>query len=259
MDPARTASAQLTWMRSLVVALGLFALVTTADARVKHKPRAKKRVAHVTAVKHVEIHGPISGQSVGAPWDGRLRDAARLPEGDGYVIRRPWRSFGTRATVDFIERAITEVREEFPDVHVLAIGDISAEHGGPITEHHSHQSGRDADIGLVYNEQPDGFPQNFVRATEDNLDAEATLALVRAFADTANEDGGAQVMFLDFEVQGILYRWAKEHGMDDDLLDRLFQYPHGRGSSEGLVRHEPNHDNHVHVRFKCPRGDTACR
>jgi murein endopeptidase len=151
------------------------------------------------------------------------------------------------------------LRDQFPDVHVLAIGDLSAEHGGPITEHHSHQSGRDADLGLIYNEVPQGFPQNFVRATEDNLDAEATLALVRELADTAADNGGVQVMFLDFQVQGILYRWAKQHGVDEDTLDHLFQYPHGRGASEGLVRHEPNHDNHLHVRFKCPRGDSACR
>jgi murein endopeptidase len=153
---------------------------------------------------------------------------------------------------------VTDIREQFPDAHVLAIGDLSAEHGGPISEHHSHQSGRDADIGLIYTSQPEGFPQSFVRATEGNLDEAATFALVSAFADTAREDGGVQVMFLDFEVQGMLCRWARAHGVDDDTLDRLFQYPHGRDSSEGLVHHEANHDNHLHVRFRCPRGDSAC-
>jgi hypothetical protein len=65
-------------------------------------------------------------------------------------------------------------------------------------------------------------------------------------------------MFLDFKVQGLLYEWAKEHDVDEDVLDKLFQYPH-RGASTGLVRHEPNHDNHLHVRFKCPNRDSACR
>jgi len=205
------------------------------------------------------VHGPVLGQSIGAPWDGYLRDAARLPDGDGYVIRRPWRAYGTRTTVDYVLRAITDVREQFPDAHVLAIGDLSAEHGGPITEHRSHQTGRDADLGLVYREKPDNFPHDFVTATEDNLDCAATFALITEFADTARADGGVQVMFLDFDVQGIIYRWAKDQGIDDDKLDRLFQYPHGRDSSEGLVRHVPNHDNHLHVRFRCPRADTACR
>jgi murein endopeptidase len=66
-------------------------------------------------------------------------------------------------------------------------------------------------------------------------------------------------MFLDFKVQGLIYRWAKEHDVSDARLERIFQYPHGRGANDGLIRHEPNHDNHLHVRFKCPSGDTACR
>jgi hypothetical protein len=252
-------------MRLLAVALSILAFTAVADAKVKGK-RPTKHATHATKKKRsarakdrVVIHGPIKGQSVGAPWSGMLRDAAELPDGDGYVIRRPWRRFGTRATVDYIERVVSDVRDQFPDAHVLAIGDISAEHGGQITEHHSHQSGRDVDIGLIYKHKPAAYPASFVTATEDNLDCEATYALVAGFAATADEPGGAQVIFLDYDVQRLLYDWAKEHDVDEDLLDKTFQYPHGRGSSAGLVHHEPNHDNHIHVRFKCPRGDSACR
>lgn len=242
-------------MRVCVVLLAI--LGVTAVAEAKRHPRPK----HATRAKHparVALPEPVSGQSVGAPWQGRLQDATRLPDGDGYHIRRPWRSFGTRSTVELVERVIHAWRDEFPDAHVLAIGDLSAEHGGAITEHHSHQSGRDADIGLIYNEQPRGYPESFITATDDNLDCEATFALVEDFASTAHDDGGAQVMFLDFNVQGMLYRWAKDHGVDDDELAHLFQYPR-RGQSVGLVRHEPNHANHLHVRFKCPREDGSCQ
>jgi hypothetical protein len=228
---------------------------TSAQARPHH---AKKHVANPTKHREVAVALPSVGQSIGAPWAGRLREPARLPDGDGYVIRRPWRAFGTATTVDHVEHVVTEWREQFPESHVLAIGDLSAEHGGAITEHHSHQSGRDADIGLVYNEKPRGYPENFIEATADNLDCEATFALVEGFAQTAKEDGGAQVMFLDFNVQGMLYRWAKDHDVDDAELERLFQYPHGRGSNAGLVHHEPNHSNHLHVRFRCARVDSSC-
>lgn len=249
-------------MRSLVVALSLLALTATASARPHRKhsthddgPR-RKRVAK--ARTQIVIHGPIRGQSVGAPWSGRLRNPAQLAEGDGFHIRRPSRSYGTRTTVDFVARVVTDMREQFPDSHVLAIGDLSAQAGGAITEHHSHQSGRDADIGLIYHEKPEGYPDNFVTATESNLDPAATFALVDGFTATAGDDGGAQVIFLDFEVQGILVRWAKDHDVDGDKLAQMFQYPH-RGASTGFVRHEPNHANHLHVRFKCPRNDSACR
>ena len=248
-------------MRSFVVVLTLLAAFGTADARTRHhaKPKVAKRVEHTRKRSQVALHEVVRGQSVGAPWQGQLQSPSRLPEGDGYHIRRPWRSFGTRRTVELVERAVTDTIEAFPEKHVLAIGDLSAEHGGQITEHRSHQSGRDADIGLYYNEQPAGYPASFVPATEDNLDCAATWGLISAFVAEAGEDGGVQVMFLDFKVQGILYHWAQEHDVSESKLERVFQFPHGRGASDGLIRHEPNHDNHLHVRFKCPSDDTSCR
>jgi hypothetical protein len=227
----------------------------------KHKA-AKKRAARISTMRErdrVEIRELMRGQSIGAPQDGRLQHATQLLPGDTYHIRRPYRAFGTSTTVEFVERAIAETFEAYPDQHVLAIGDISAESGGPITEHHSHQSGRDADIGLFYKEQPAGYPRWFIPADEDNLDCAATFKLIERFLATTNEDGGAQVIFLDFDVQGLIYDWAIDSGISERRLGRIFQYPHGRGAPEGLVRHEPNHDNHLHVRFRCPSDDTSCR
>ncbi|HET7502672.1 MAG TPA: penicillin-insensitive murein endopeptidase [Kofleriaceae bacterium] len=275
-------------MRALVglaVALGLLLVSPLADAKSQHRPEpqavkhsrdrsrravrgkatkakpTKARAARTSAVRghdHLEIRERAAGQSIGAPWDGRLADASQLPPGDGYHIRRPERSFGTETTIELVERAIGETLDAFPDEHVLAIGDISAEAGGLITQHRSHQSGRDVDVGLFYKQQPDGYPASFVHADEDNLDCAATFKLLESFLATANDDGGVLMVFLDFEVQGILYRWALDHGVSERRLERIFQYPHGRGSSEGLVRHEPNHDNHMHVRFRCQASDTAC-
>ncbi|HEY5950602.1 MAG TPA: penicillin-insensitive murein endopeptidase [Kofleriaceae bacterium] len=272
-------------MRSLVVAIGLLAFTASADAKPRRakktvaskiekssksskraktadKSRGKKRsrIAMGTR-KHprVEIHGPIVGQSVGAPWSGWLRDAAKLEEGDGWYIRRPYRAYGTRTTVDYVQRVLGDIADRFPDIHDIAVGDISAEHGGRISEHSSHQSGRDIDVGLIFTEKPAGYPSSFVTGTADNLDLEATFVLVEEFAKTSADSGGVQMIFLDFKVQGLLYNWALENGETEDYLAKLFQFPHGRGSSEGIVRHEPNHTDHIHVRFRCPAGDSACR
>jgi hypothetical protein len=226
------------------------------------KTRGKKRSRVALATrKHprIEIHGPIVGQSVGAPWQGWLRDAAKLPESDGWYIRRPYRAYGTRATVDYVDRVLSDIVDRFPDIPTIAVGDISAEHGGRISEHSSHQSGRDIDIGLIFNEKPAAYPQAFVVGTEDNLDLEATFVLVEEFAKTAHEPGGVQMIFLDFKTQGLLYNWALQNGESEEYLGKLFQFPHGRGSSDGIVRHEPNHCDHIHVRFRCPAGDSACR
>jgi hypothetical protein len=264
-------------MRTLAaVALSLL-LASTASAKpAAHHAAAGKHAGHAShpaparrshrlaepvrhGVKRVVERLPIVGQSIGAPWGGSLHEASELPEGDGYTIRRPQRAFGTRTTIEYVSRVIAEVRQKFPDQHELAIGDISAEHGGPITQHRSHQAGRDIDIGLFYYEKPPSYPNDFVHATADNLDCEATFALITGFAGTMHEDGGAQMIFLDYDVQGLLYDWAKDHGVSDERLGELLQYPHGRSSGESLVRHWPGHDNHIHVRFKCPDADTSCR
>lgn len=284
-------------MRSLVVALGLLAFSASADAkRSSHPAKAKptvaaaakaKRVASgdvstrkpskrdskrggggkrgkklVLAMRHrryVMPRGPIEGQSLGAPWAGALHDPAMLEAGEGYVIRRPWRAYGTSAMVDIVERVLTDVADRFYDTHPIAVGDMSQQIGGRITDHSSHQSGRDVDIGLIFKQKPQGYPESFVVGTADNLDLEATFVLVEEFAKTAATAGGVQIMFLDFKLQGLLYDWALENGENPEYLAKLFQYPHGRGQCAGIVRHEPNHSDHVHVRFQCPTGDAHCQ
>jgi hypothetical protein len=197
-------------------------------------------------------------QSIGRPWKGQLRSATRLGYGDGYVLRRPDRTYGTWTSVEYVTQALAELRRKFPRLHPIAIGDLSLQFGGPISEHKSHQSGRDVDIGLCFHRRPEGYPDRFVIATEDTLHAAATWAMISAFADTAELDGGVDMMFLDFAVQGMVYRWALAEGLDRNRLDRVFQYPHGRGAAVGLVRHEPHHADHLHIRFRCSAAETHC-
>ena len=201
--------------------------------------------------------GTKKGQSKGSPWDGSLKSAVKLPSGKGYHIRRPARAYGTTHAVNHVQRAIKAVRKRFPRVHTLAIGDFSAKKGGSISEHRSHQSGRDVDIGFYFKKKPKGYPDNFVGHDEATLDLAATWALLHAFARTADSANGVQAIFVDFDVQEKLYEWAKDHGVPVDHLDRVFQYPDEDGS--GLVRHHPNHHDHFHIRFKCPRGDRGCK
>ena len=245
-------------MRALLLVLVGLMLSTTADA----KPRRKKRIATMVRSETNELlkqKPKQRGQSIGAPWSGSLRNATKFRDIDRAHVRRPQRAFATRTTIDFTRQAIKDVLADFPELHDYAIGDFSSARGGFISEHHSHQSGRDVDLGLFYKEQPDGYPENFVTADEKTLDARAMWRLISKLDKTRNEDGGVQVMFLDFELQGVIYKWARKAGVSDERLDRVFQFPHGRGSSSGLVRHEPNHGNHLHVRFKCADADVNCR
>ena len=194
----------------------------------------------------------------GAAVVGRARPVAAssinssLSDGDGYHLRRPSRGYGASHVVEHLQHAIAEVRALYPDVHTLAIGDLSAREGGKLGNHLSHQTGLDVDVGFYYTKVPGGYPESFAPAT-DALDLEATWALLVAFAQTAQLDTGVSMIFLDYDVQARLYKWAKSRGTPDDDLARLFQYPRGRSELAGLVRHWPHHGDHLHVRFKSGR------
>lgn len=229
-----------------------------ADADAAAVPAAAPASAPAPAPASAAPARRIHGQSIGSPWAGRLQDATRLQIGDGTLIRHPWRAFGTKTTVEHVRHAVRTTLAAFPKIHTLAIGDLSADHGGWISDHQSHRSGRDADIGLFYKHKPAGYPESFVRATDDNLDRAATWALLTNLLETHDKDGGVQIVFLDYDVQGLLYRWAQTNGVKQQTLERIFQYPHGRGTSYGVVHHEPNHDNHLHVRFHCAKADADC-
>ena len=204
-----------------------------------------------TPVRNAAAHDATArggDESIGAPWAGALAHPAKLETGDGYVVRRPSRAFGAKHVVDHLRASIGEVRALYPDVHTLAIGDLSAEHGGKISDHHSHQSGLDVDVGFYFTKLPAGAP-TFIEANA-SLDLEATWALLAAFARTAALDDGVEMIFLDYDVQRRLYDYAKRRGTPERELDFMFQYPHGRDELTGLVRHWPGHANHMHVRFR---------
>ena len=187
--------------------------------------------------------------SVGEPWHGQLRHGRALPASEAYAIRRPTHAYGTTHVVDELRAAIADVRARYTDVHPLAIGDLSAEHGGKLADHLSHQSGLDVDVGFYFTKVPVGYPAAFVAANPD-FDLEANWALLVAFTRTSAEPGGVQMIFLDYDVQARLYRYALGHGASRDDLARVFQYPRGKDTPAGIVRHWPAHGDHFHVRYK---------
>ena len=201
----------------------------------------------------------VLGQSRGHTNSGRLRRPTRLHKGKGYFIRRAHRSYGAEHTVAYTKRMVRSVRRQFPKVHTLAIGDISAVKGGKITRHASHQSGRDIDIGFYFRRKPSGYPSSFVVATTKNLHFGATWKMLREFVELANRPLGVEKIFMSYSTQRILYKMAKKRGIPERQLRAMFQYPRGKFASEGFIRHEPGHDEHIHVRFKCPPKDAGCK
>jgi LysM repeat protein len=199
------------------------------------------------------------GQSVGKPHRGKLVGGVQLPYDKSYYRRRTARAYGAAHTVAYTKQAIASVRTRYPKVHRLAIGDLSREGGGSLPGHRSHQSGRDVDLGLYYRKRPKVYPKEFAPGDGKNLDLAATWALVDALLATRKLAGGVEHIFLDYGLQRLLYKYAKEHGASKKLLAEVFQYPHGKGRGGTLIQHVPAHHDHIHVRYKCPAGDRGCK
>ncbi len=190
---------------------------------------------------------PPSSVSLGSPNHGALMNGVRMPDASAWTVVNPERAWGTRETIASIVRAIVAVNEAFPSSPKLYVGDISAERGGYIRPHHSHQSGRDVDLGLYYTKGPAWF----VRARADNLDRPRSWELLRALI----ADPNVEMIFVDRSIQRLLKEYAVKHGETRERLDALFD--ERSAFSDRLIRHEWGHLTHFHVRFKSARAVEA--
>lgn len=192
---------------------------------------------------------PPSGHalSIGRPNLGALVNAVSMTDGPEWVVVNPERAYGTEETIASLVAAIHAVNEAYPGSPKVYVGDISAEHGGHIRPHHSHQSGRDVDLGLYYKKGPAWF----VRARADNLDVPRSWELVKALV----RDPNVEVMFVDRSIQRLLKAYAVKTGESPERVDALFD--ERSAFSDRLIRHEWGHLTHIHVRFKCPMAREA--
>lgn len=201
--------------------------------------------------------GPLSSMSsvrpgavgVGPPNDGSLVNGVRIPEGPGYRLRFPKSAYGTTHAVTQFVRAMDRFSTQTDYPRRIAVGTMSRQRGGRVGSHESHQTGRDLDVRLPRRADIPrwwGFKPS-------RIDWHTTWTLVRALAET-----DVEVIFVDYRMQRRLYKAAKASGASEEERARLIQYPRGSHARLGLVRHEPGHDKHMHVRFGCGPCEVEC-
>jgi LysM repeat protein len=176
---------------------------------------------------------------------GVLQGGVQLPPGSHYHVKWSGAAWGTAETIRHIQSAVSIYKRKLPGGPKVHVGDISKQSGGKFSPHLSHQHGRDVDVGYVL-EGKYAHETRFRSANGDSLDVARTWALVKAFVDTND----VTYIFMDYRIQKRLYEYAQKHGVSEDTLDELFQYPRGRGRTHGLIRHWKGHVNHFHVRFR---------
>lgn len=195
--------------------------------------------------------------SIGSPHSGRQVRAKKL-RGDAvlHILKKGSDAvFGHPSLILMLHRSAKQVAKKVPGSK-LVVGDLSSENGGALVGHHSHQSGRDADV-LFYARDEKGkpvVPKKFVqydangKATDGSgmvFDDERNWLLVESWSK--DKRAGLKYVFVARWLRQRLLSFALKNPKYKDHVQEaagLFLQPEGA---------EP-HDDHFHVRIKCPSG-----
>jgi penicillin-insensitive murein endopeptidase len=195
-------------------------------------------------------------QSIGSYNSGCLSGAVALPlSGKGYQVMRLSRKryYGHTSLVEFI-RELGEISAD-RKLGTLLIGDLGQARGGPtLSGHRSHQTGLDVDIWFL-----------LAKHLDDRL-------------LTAHErESWSAPSVVDMASDAVDYRqWSEAHEKVLEAaarlpeVERIFVNPSIKkvlcqnkdaASSTWLRKIRPwwKHDDHFHVRLKCPEGNPHCQ
>ena len=188
-------------------------------------PERRAEPAVTTASARVDWH---RATSVGLQYAGRLVDGTQLPvEGPDWVTWNPktdsspnlaGRLYGHERTVRTVLAVLAAYRNAHPDAPRVVIGDLSFSHGGRMDQHVSHQNGLDVDVYYPRLDRQLRAP-----TASRHIDHRLAQELLDGFVAS-----GAKVVFVGFST--------------------------GLRGDGGVVVPYPNHENHMHVRFRQPSG-----
>lgn len=190
--------------------------------------------------------------SIGRPSGGTLENGVQLRSGPWWEVHDRAHAFVTREAAAALDRGFRAVEARWPRSPRIEIRDASAEHGGPLHGHHSHQSGRDVD--LAYYRHGCAPSCTHHRVTPEDLDAERVWAMLDVWLRARVVD----YIFIDHALQEPLYRAARASGATASELARWFQWPGDVERHVGVIRHAHGHRDHLHVRFACAEHDREC-
>jgi penicillin-insensitive murein endopeptidase len=203
-------------------------------------------------------HAPAErAESVGSPNDGHLKGGVHVDLSRPYFRVVPvYESgdvrWGHPQLINMIDRAARAVHKRFPG-SVLDVGDLSQRGGGDLLRHHSHESGRDADLGfyVVDAKGKQVHARTFIKF--DTAMASPTVPGARydmprnwAFVQELLTDPVAHVshIFIAEWIRHEVLAYAR-HRVSGALWDRaatVMMQPHN----------SLPHDDHFHVRISCP-------
>lgn len=198
----------------------------------------------------------FGSEPVGTNDQGSLINGVALPEmGEGYIhmYRESELFWGTSQMINMIEATASDMERKYPGRDRLQVEDLGKKGGGDIDGHASHENGLDVDLGYyktdgiehdpILKNQTYADPMVVNGKVSPNFEIERNWELMK----TLHRQGDVQKIFIDSLLKKSLCHHAKKIGENSSHLKVLRS-----------LRHEVNHQDHLHVRLRCPREAKKC-
>lgn len=145
------------------------------------------------------------------------------------------------------------LRQEFPDVEVLQIGDLSALRGGSAPGHSSHQNGLDMDVVYLTHNKRLQSPEAAYWEEDFIVDGKISPNFHHqrnfAFFYFLVHHHPVQRIFVDAVIKKEMCLYSKQAGIWNDLKVQ---------ETLRRLRVLDLHRTHFHVRIRCPETNSSC-
>lgn len=193
---------------------------------------------------------PGAPASFGTYTAGCLRGAEALPkDGEGYQVMRLGRNrfWGHPTLVAYIKKLATQLASmSSVRMPLMLVGDMAQPRGGPMfSGHASHQVGLDVDIWYTMLDKRLGWRDRANLSASDHVGPDNKL---RDWQQIHTNLVAAAAGF--DEVERIFVHAAIKKHFCEKFPDAPWLYK---------VRAWWAHDDHLHVRLRCPEGDQGCK
>ena len=192
-----------------------------------------------------------NSQSIGTYTNGCLIGSVTLPiDGKGYQVMRLSRNriYGHPNLIHFIEQLGDYVATQHASN--LLIGDLGQLHGGRTPSgHRSHQNGLDVDIWFMLS-----TASNLTEQEREHLSASSMLSSVDKIALSQWHSAHEQILKTAAELPEV------ERIFVNPVIKRELCKHAPANNREWLRKIRPwwKHDDHFHVRLRCPKDSPNC-
>ncbi|EQC52336.1 penicillin-insensitive murein endopeptidase [Bacteriovorax sp. DB6_IX] len=206
----------------------------------------------------ISFNSTYASEAIGFYSKGQLKNSEDIYHNSTFIklFQKRGKNYTTQEMLTELNKLADLTRRMYPNAERLQVGDLSAQNGGKINRHVSHQNGLDADVVYLrhnnyeQSEEAPEWEEYFVKSgkiTKNFHKARNWFIL-----DYLVHNTDANRIFVD---QAIKSYYCKE------MLNKA------KYSKEEIARHTATlrvlrpakyHKTHFHLRLNCPKDDKRC-